>query len=667
MANFDDDFDAAPEASFDDDFDKAPDHVNSDVGNAGWAGLAKDILGAGHDTVLGATQGMLANAADEIGGGIGAVTEKALSYIPGTSANNTKNVDEKLMAEGFDVPVESMADKYQGYQKASEAEFAKAEKESPWLYGAGQLAGNIGTGIAAGAKLGVNAASKAKPILDIMKDQGKLKAGLELLKRGGINYAKASPLMALEGVTGSKGNIIGGTDEEQAKVGKDTLNNLAFGVPTVLGMQALSDVAAPAVKNTFDSIADSKMAKGIKNSPLARKLKMAWESDINPVSESSLRSTDVGRDGVLRQETVRTDSLADMIQNAQVKVAESIPESLEAAQKRGVKFQIDDTFNKAFNDVAADTEIMNNISQQPVGVKILNRISNATSTELDPIKAKALLKEVDTAIEKLESYTVRDQPIDDSLKYLYKFRGEFDNQLKRSIPEYKEAAERYFNFTKNVNETILSGDKSADKTNIWWGNVKNRDGKLADTIRNQARGLGVEGSSTNKLKEANENMIKGMKTVEADEIARTGQSPFDMSPDQVRAEMDNIGDGTALRNAMSSVKDPRRTFKDGLVSGVLEMGTGGVYHGTRLAGKAVRSNIAKNAGQKARYVYNLPAEKLNQAADQLINLPGLSVLGKALKEGLQNGDQAKKNAALFSIMQNPHAALLFNESENEED
>ncbi len=45
--------------------------------------------------------------------------------------------------------------------------------------------------------------------------------------------------------------------------------------------------------------------------------------------------------------------------------------------------------------------------------------------------------------------------------------------------------------------------------------------------------------------------------------------------------------------------------------------------------------------------------------------PGLKILGEALEQGLANGDQAKKNAAIFSILQHPEASLYFqNEDEN---
>src|SRR5690606_30454395 len=114
-------------------------------------GLLESVAETAHDGALGATQGMLLNAADELGGATSALLDKGIEsiaeLIPGTDANKLKELEE----QGFQMPEESLADTYRMYQQNAEDEFKAAEERSPWAYGAGQLAGGIGTGIAAGA------------------------------------------------------------------------------------------------------------------------------------------------------------------------------------------------------------------------------------------------------------------------------------------------------------------------------------------------------------------------------------------------------------------------------------------------------------------------------------------------------------------------------------
>ena len=52
------------------------------------------------------------------------------------------------------------------------------------------------------------------------------------------------------------------------------------------------------------------------------------------------------------------------------------------------------------------------------------------------------------------------------------------------------------------------------------------------------------------------------------------------------------------------------------------------------------------------------ADKLSSSG-----VPGLDSLGVALKKGLENKNPAMKNAALFTILQNPKARLLINPEE----
>ena len=94
------------------------------------------------------------------------------------------------------------------------------------------------------------------------------------------------------------------------------------------------------------------------------------------------------------------------------------------------------------------------------------------------------------------------------------------------------------------------------------------------------------------------------------------------------------------------------------VTGLAQTGRGAVLTTSYLAGRATSSKPAQKLANMGRALYSAPAETLNGLAQKLEANPALSMYGKALREGLQNGDSAKKNAALFTIMQNPNARAL---------
>jgi hypothetical protein len=64
-------------------------------------------------------------------------------------------------------------------------------------------------------------------------------------------------------------------------------------------------------------------------------------------------------------------------------------------------------------------------------------------------------------------------------------------------------------------------------------------------------------------------------------------------------------------------------------------------------------NIIKAPIQVGKSVYDFPVQKLDQIADTLIGRTGYSSYGKSLKDALAKGDNVKKEAILFALMQRP--------------
>lgn len=627
-------------------------------------GILEPTLETAQDAATGATEGMFMGAADEIGGGLAALLEKGASYIPGTAANNTKNVDEQLQAQGFEVPQESMIDKFRGYQQGSEAAFNEAGDRSPIANIAGNIGGSIASGTALGGALGLGGqAAKGKSAYDVYKSEGAMKAGVDLLTKGAKTYAKAAPAMAVEGALNSEGALLGGTDEQQGQVGKDVLSNLAFGVPAILGLEGATELVAPAAKAGVKAV--SKYADDVvESSPFLRKMGKAMdygEQGINPISEKNLTSFDLGKEGLIRQETSKAQSIVDDIKKADKKLGENIGRVFDEADKSGIKMTLDNELQGALEAMDFSYQNLADMAENPRGRQVFQQISQLSKSDVTPTEAKALLNDVNSFIGKFAA----DKNPSDVVKYktlpmLEKFASQLSNRLKSEVPGYQQAAERFTQFRQLVPETLIAGDLPQDAAGVWMGNLKNSDKNLLEASRKLIRGGSGEGTAYKSTKEAFENTITGMKQFEANDLARGNEQLMAKTGDQYKGFIQDASDDVMLRNDMMTVKNPIPTSGN-LLGQAAQLGRGGIHMGAYAAGK-----VKKPIADISRRAYNMPAEKLNTIADDLVNKHGMTTLGNALKEGIANGDAAKKNAALFSIMQNPTARILFEQDDEEQ-
>jgi hypothetical protein len=678
--------------------DESKPSLMQEIGNSGWGGLAKDIGNVAKDFSIGATQGASMGAADEIGGGLAALAEKGLSYIPGTEANKSKNVDEQLQAQGFDVPEESVLDNYRTYQKGSENAFKQAGEDSPIANTLGNIGGSMMTGIAGGKLLGIgDQAKNAKSAFDVLKSQGGGSAALKALKEGkslaevakilqaggktgaaidlgtkGLtNYAKAAPAIAAESALTSEGNLDEGN---RGKLLSDVGGSLAFGLPAILGMQGMTDLAAPAAKEAIQT-ASQKLDDFAQNRPFLRQLRKSMEygeQGINPVAENQQVKLGPGEEGLIRRDTSRAQGLMDEITQADTKLGQEVGNSLAKAEARGATIDVAPSLQNTLEAMKYSFDNLADIAENTRGRQIFDKIKEGATT-LSPTDAKFLLDDVDSYISRFGAMRTPGPLVEQKIiPGLQKFRANLAEQIKNEIPEYRLAAERFNQFRKLVPETILSKDIPRDVSGIYMGDLKNPELGMLKNLRDISVGATRGGSSIGPVKESYENMIQGMNKWTGSEAARNQTllaegkealvNPLQRSPEDFAKTIRDYADDAAVRRQQTTVEETRALGKNAIsaFTGGGEAPRAIALGAANLAGRA--SKPIKNLG---KYVYNLPAEKLNVAADQMSQNPALKHLGMALKDGLANGDQAKKNAALFSILQNPEARLFFNSDEEE--
>lgn len=666
--DFDKEFEAAPDADFDAEFEQAEDVAPKTTGDK-LANKAKKVLSKGEaagnlamaggeyalesaaDLGAGVAQGATFGAADEIGGGLAALIEKGLGYIPGTGANELKKANEIAGVED-----DSLVDMYRQYQGGSEKAFKEASDRSPVLNTVGDIGGSIVSGIAAPqllmGKLGLGAAKGTKSVYDIYKNKGALKAGAEFLKRSGKNLAVLAPEIAAEGALRSEGNLIGGTDEEQTQVMDDTVGALSFGLPAVLGLDAVTEVAAPAVKaggkkvnEAYDNFA--------KDHPFLRKMGIGFDKGMqgnNPLAESGIKKLEA-------EQMNNSQSLMEQITTADQKLGQEVGNSLKQAEAAGQILDIGQPISKALNALDYSYKTFQDINENSRGRQIFSKIMNGMG-DATPTEAHDLLKDVDAFIGKFQAVgnkTSTDMGIIDSLM---RVRRELSESMKNQISGYRDAASRFEEFRRLVPETIMSGAVPQDISGVYMGKLKNADAKLFKNLDDMTLNATAQGSGSSEKRKAFINAERGVSEFMQNDLARGVDPVFDG-----KNFLDNTKKFSDEANYLKDVQTVKSPFvnSNNVIGAIGQFGHSGALAASTMAGR-----VAKPLSEISRNAYKMPAEKLNALADKMQNVPGLQSLGQALKDGVANGDQAKKNAALFSILQNPSARLLLDEDENDE-
>jgi hypothetical protein len=619
--------------------------------------FAAPVAEGAQDFSIGAAQGVTLGAADEIGGGLAALLEKGAGKLGfGPAA-----VDQQLEEQGFQVPGTSLADTYREYQQGSEQEFKDANERSPVLNTLGNIAGSATTGIAAGKALGIgNQAKNSKSAYDVYKSEGKLNAAADLLKKGATTFAKASPAIAAESALVSEGNF--DNAESREKLGKDVIGGLAFGVPTVLGLEAATDLVAPAAKAGLN-VVDDKFSKFVQNNPFMRKYGIGikhGEMGTKPTTEAGLKNLE-------NLQKLRTQGMVDNLYQTNDKLGKELGATLTNATNQGILIDTDTPLRKALNDLQFKPDKLEAIKKDTGarGQKILGKIQTFLDrTDVTPIEAKELLKDIDTFGGKFDNTRLKTQSDDDILDLLDSVRSNLFEQLKTTVPEYGEQAKRFAEFRNFNTDTILAGSTPVDYSKAYTGEMDDAvKDKLFNKLKEMQQGATAQGTGAKNGRDAYENLIKGMKEFEFrekfrnDNLIKQGKapntSPLVQSSNEFGQTMSKFSDEANFLKDVQTVKSPFVTGQN-LVSTVGQMGHSGALSTSLIVGK-----VKKPIADISRKAYNMPGEKLNTLADQMISSPGLKVLGQALKEGLENGDQAKKNAAIFSILQNPESRLFF--------
>jgi aminopeptidase N len=296
--------------------------------------------------------------------------------------------------------------------------------------------------------------------------------------------------------------------------------------------------------------------------------------------------------------------------------------------------------------------------------RMISKVLSRNYKDASPRDIKNAMDEITATVERIGSYKYPSPELEEAPKFLRELRRGLDQRLKDQVPEYRDAAERFAQYRSTYLEQPIAGGNDAALDDIYYGNMKKGEKKLVESYEDLVKRATGESQSVESTEERYAKLLQKAQEFQKAEQGRVASgkisAPITGDPKEFMQTIKDFADDAAVRRSVRQTQDSQAGGGIALknAAGIANTGRGALLSASYLAGKASTGKIATNVTNLSRRIYNAPAQSLSNLATKLEATPGVSALGKALREGLENGDSAKRNAALFTIMQNPNSRLL---------
>jgi hypothetical protein len=591
-------------------------------------GMGESVVQGTEDFLRGSAQGATLGFADELYGGGSALL---------------KSLDQGS--------IENFLNNYRAAQKASEAAFSESKERSPWLYGGGELFGAMGAGA---ATAGAGLASGARLGLREAAAQGRSVLAKELAKLA------------------ATGAVMGGT--QAAGLSKGTLGSEELTADTAGGALA-GGVLTPVIAG-----AGSMLSPSLQRIAEKSKAKVSEYVDDSPFLKQVLRSYDKGKAGEAinqgrkyREISARrymgdVEDEASKILSAKELLGKEQGDILSAAGAKGTKVNVLESAKEASKELAellgrpaVGTEAAVEGTQEflkvvPGTSDFITSLNKFVQGELTPEATWELRNQV-TKLAKSKNLPFGAKEI------LNKLQTSIKDSLEEAVPDFATAA----GVTKSYNKAVIDPLKK----------------------------LGITPEETGYVKSLTPEQTKEKVTKSLSQIIKQERAPGQMGDDQkitLTRVIDNLKKleserpGLMEKLGFGSVKE----FEEGLISkaddkaidrqilgydpqsspttniwSILSLGGATTGRGVPLAAANTAGRVVKATAPAAtklknlsKGMFELPEDALREVADTLGAVPGFANLADALNRGMNDKNKWLKNAAIFSILQNPKARLL---------
>lgn len=567
------------------------------------------------DLSKGITQGTTLGFADELGGVTAAgidYTQRLLNKL-GLAGKSPGQINEELKAQGFtgDLP-SSASEIYREGQQATAKDFAKSEERSPWLYKSGELLGGIGAGIAATPVLGETGGSK---LLDILNTSGKGAFAKELGKRAGIAALEAAPVGLAAGAGYSEGKLVGATPEEQEKLLEDTLKGGATGSLIGGTVKLASDVAPIAIQKGSEALDDL-----VKDLKFPRQIKKAFEIG---KEGTGIRGSEASAKA-LAEEAATGKGVTDQLMEARRLLGQNIDEITKQATASGKVIVPDsDLLTKA-------VELGQEVSQNP---KLLGKDASSQTFELISKLGRGELnpQEAYTLRKSLKEISQNQQIPYESRAVFQRFNDSLAKGIEDQVPGFKQALKDFHDYS-GATEQLFSEGLDVSPQSLYGVSRDDLIKKMDEIIKKS----GKMGTAYQKG-EAGLNKFYESLESKPELLQKTG-----LDVNKIKDTLKEASDKSSIRQGIQGY-EPHAGATKHLLSA--DTGTGVAYGAAHATGKAINM-----LGKLSKW----PVDQMAKVGQKL-QAGKAKFLGDALLEAIEKGDQVKKNAVIFAILQNPSA------------
>lgn len=539
--------------------------------------------------------------------------------------------------------ISDLSSKYAKYKEQRDLYNKAQEEASPQEYGRGQLVGNL-AGAAlmpemGGAKL-LGAAGKVAPgAAEFLAGQtGGLAS--KLAGKAAAGALEGAPVGALYGASGSKDLT------NLPETAKDVLSGSAMGSLAGAGLMAAGQAGRSALSGAKE------LAQG---SDYLQKMGAAYGYGQKGIDLASSR----GQDTAALLSKHIPNQIVNNIMDVDAVMGKNVGTAIEKAQDAGTKINIDkDLYSSTqnlFSTFMDNPSLMDLID--PKSKSVIDMIYKKGPGDLTPVEAKALKDTFYDLSSKLSGLGGEVAPI--AQRQGLKLAGALDQSLKSQIPEYADAAQKFYDFRSSIPETILQPGIPVDKRTVYLGDLKNKEAELFDAAKDlfsnaQMPGAAVTSGARAGLKELGQN-LQTLGRTNPEAVQGLGGSP-----QEVYANLRDKANQLAMIKQSMGV-DPHQGLNKTILGQVVGSGQGLGLNIANKVGRAVKVAGQSGPVQLGTKLYSSSNEDLLGLAQYMKESPATKLLGDSLETALQNKTDFAKNAILFRMLQDPSYRGLLKE------
>ena len=524
-----------------------------------------------------------------------------------------------------DKSVSDLPSLYRQHQQDNQEAFDEAKARSPYLTTGGELAGSL------------------IPAIATMGGSTEASLGSQMLKGAGLG--------AVAGAGGSHGTI----DQDPSDILKDAKNSALLGALTPAAFAGAGKVLG-GIGSGIRSISE--------DNPFMKKLLATY--DLSKNEGMNFSGTDAGKD-IEQTFADKTKDISNQFLAPIKKTSAEYGQAIDDATDDGATLPLDrDLIGKL--KAAAD-----NYKGGAKDPNFMDLLSKHGSSLFDPDTVQTTLQALTPREGKNLQLALRqlsNSPAYQSVPEIGDAANALTPALDQSLPPgvMQDITSNFINARKAVEPVINKGQLDPDFQNKSISDINTDDlgskinNYLSTTIRHSGDG-NVQGD---KARSAIQSILTG-----ANNFTDTNGAPF-INTDGIASTIDDQATKLGIRKAFVGERSSDATL--GRIGGPVDWLMSKPYQAVQYLGKVSRSasvtppvapvtassNPVAAAGEA---IYSASDDGLRDIAQKL-DSSGMSHIAQALNQALDNKIPAAKNAALFTIMQNPNARQVIMGNQN---